>query len=443
MMGAVEKLTSREAALAVVGLGYVGMPLAVAFARHFRVIGFDLNEEKIALYQQGHDVTEEVGDEALRKAQVEFTFDAESLRQASFIVVAVPTPVHDDKTPDLGPVTAASHSVGKYLQKGSIVVYESTVYPGVTEEVCKPILEQESGLLCGRDFKIGYSPERINPGDKKHRLAQVTKIVSGSDDEALSAIAAIYQKVAPSIYRTSSIKAAEAAKLSENAQRDVNIAFMNELSRSFHRMGIDTEDVVRAMDTKWNALHFRPGLVGGHCIGVDPYYLIHQTERLGGHTPLTSAARQTNEGMSAFVTGNIVRELIRQKVDVAQAKIVLFGMTFKENCPDTRNSRAVDIYHQLEEYGLSPIAVDTRADAEAFSREFGIKLQPLTAVKEADALVFLVAHKEFRELTMKQLQSMAVTAAGPCGEGRPVLVDVKHIFNRKEAEQAGFAYWGL
>ncbi len=441
MMEAVKKLTSREAALAVVGLGYVGMPLAVAFARHFRVIGFDLNEEKIALYQQGHDVTEEVGDEALCEAEMEFTSDAKSLQQASFIVVAVPTPVHDDKTPDLGPVMAASHSVGKYLQKGSIVVYESTVYPGVTEDVCRPILEQESGLLCGRDFKIGYSPERINPGDGKHRLAQVTKIVSGSDDEVLSAIAAIYQKVAPSIYRTSSIKAAEAAKLAENVQRDVNIAFMNELSRSFHRMGIDTEDVVKAMDTKWNALHFRPGLVGGHCIGVDPYYLIHQTERLSGRTPLTSAARQTNEGMSAFVTGNIVRELIRQKIDVAHAKIVLFGMTFKENCPDTRNSRAVDIYHQLEEYGIFPIAVDTRADAEAFYREFGIKLQPLNAIQGADALVFLVAHEEFRALTMEKLQAM--TAAGSCGEGRPVLVDVKHIFNRNEAERAGFAYWGL
>lgn len=439
MMGAVEKLKARQTALAVVGLGYVGLPLAVAFARHFEVIGFDLNEEKIACYQKGHDVTEEVGDAALREAKVKFTSDASELAQASFIVVAVPTPVHDDKTPDLGPVTAASHSVGRNLQKGSIVVYESTVYPGVTEDVCRPILEQESGLCCGHDFKIGYSPERINPGDKKHRLAQVTKIVSGSDEEALSEIAAVYQNVAPSIYRTSSIKAAEAAKLSENAQRDVNIAFMNELSRSFHRMGIDTEDVARAMDTKWNALHFRPGLVGGHCIGVDPYYLIHQTERLGGHTPLTLAARRTNEGMSDFVTGNIVRELIRQKIDVAHARIVLFGMTFKENCPDTRNSRAVDIYHQLESYGISPLAVDTRAEAASFVREFGIKLRPLNEIQEADALVFLVAHQEFRELTMAELQKMA----RPCGEGRPVLVDVKHIFNRKEAGRAGFAYWGL
>ena len=439
MMGAEKKLSSGETALAVVGLGYVGLPLAIAFAKHFRVIGFDLNEEKIAAYRQGDDVTEEAGDEALREAPVKFTSDAADLAQASFIVVAVPTPVHDDKTPDLGPVEAATHSVGKYLQKGSIVVYESTVYPGVTEDICRPILEQESGLCCGRDFKIGYSPERINPGDQKHRLAQVTKIVSGCDEEALSAIAAVYQKVAPHIYRTATIKAAEAAKLSENAQRDVNIAFMNELSRSFHRMGIETDDVVRAMDTKWNALHFRPGLVGGHCIGVDPYYLIHQTERLGGHTPLTSAARQTNEGMSAFVTGNIVRELIRQKIDVAHARIVLFGMTFKENCPDTRNSRALDIYHQLESYGISPIAVDTRADAGTFFREFGIKLQPLTAVKEADALVFLVAHEEFRKLTMEKLQTMARS----CGEGRPLLADVKHVFARKEAEQAGFAYWGL
>lgn len=433
------RLKEHKTSLAVVGLGYVGLPLAVAFARHFSVIGFDADEEKIAAYRNGHDVTEEVGDEALREAEIEYTADAAALRRASFIIVAVPTPVHKDKTPDLGPVESASRSVGRYLQKGSIVVYESTVYPGVTEDICRPILEQESGLVCGRDFKIGYSPERINPGDRHHRLAEVTKIVSGCDAETLAAAASVYEMAAPSIFRASSIKVAEAAKLVENAQRDVNIAFMNELSRSFHRMGIDTAEVIRAMDTKWNALHFRPGLVGGHCIGVDPYYFVYQTEKLGGHAPLITAARQINEGMSAFVTGNIIRELIRQKIDAAHARIILFGMTFKEDCPDTRNSRAVDIYYQLEAYGITPLAVDPRADQTSFAREFGIELQAAGRLPQADALVFLVAHKEFKALSMTDLQRMV----RPQNEGRPLLMDIKQIFLRAEAERAGFAYWRL
>lgn len=321
----------------------------------------------------------------------------------------------------------------------AVVVYESTVYPGVTEELCRPILEQESGLVCGRDFKIGYSPERINPGDRKHGLEQVTKIVSGCDDEALDTIAQVYGKAIPSIYRAASIKVAEAAKLVENAQRDVNIAFMNELSRAFHRMGIDTKEVVDAMDTKWNALHFRPGLVGGHCIGVDPYYFIYQVEKYGGHAPLVTAARQTNEGMSAFVTGNIVRELIRQKIDVARARIVLFGMTFKGNCPDTRNSRAVDIYRQLQSYGIEPLAVDPHVDAIAFQREFGISLQPLDSIHDADALVFLVAHREYTAWDMTALRAMVHEEES----GKPLLVDVKRLFSRADAETAGFAYWGL
>ena len=434
-----ERLQERKRYLAVLGLGYVGLPLAVRFSEYFSVFGMDQNEEKIASYRAGHDVTEEVGDEALRGASITYTSDMSCIRQASFIIVAVPTPVHDDKTPDLGPVVSASHSVGRYLQKGSVVVYESTVYPGVTEELCRPILEQESGLVCGHDFKIGYSPERINPGDWKHGLAQVTKIVSGCDEEALDIIAQIYGTAIPSIYRAASIKVAEAAKLVENAQRDVNIAFMNELSRAFHRMGIDTNEVADAMDTKWNALHFRPGLVGGHCIGVDPYYFIYQAERYGGHAPLVTAARQTNEGMSVFVTGNIVRELIRQKIDVAKARIVLFGMTFKENCPDTRNSRAVDIYRQLKSYGIEPLAVDPHVETTAFRREFGISLQPLDSIRDADALVFLVAHREYTAWNMTDLRAMV--RAGD--EGRPLLVDVKRVFKRVDAEAAGFAYWGL
>ncbi len=434
-----ERLQERKRYLAVLGLGYVGLPLAVRFSEYFSVFGMDQNEEKIASYRAGHDVTEEVGDEALKGASITYTSDMSCIRQASFIIVAVPTPVHDDKTPDLGPVVSASHSVGRYLQKGSVVVYESTVYPGVTEELCRPILEQESGLVCGHDFKIGYSPERINPGDWKHGLAQVTKIVSGCDEEALDIIAQIYGTAIPSIYRAASIKVAEAAKLVENAQRDVNIAFMNELSRAFHRMGIDTNEVADAMDTKWNALHFRPGLVGGHCIGVDPYYFIYQAERYGGHAPLVTAARQTNEGMSVFVTGNIVRELIRQKIDVAKARIVLFGMTFKENCPDTRNSSAVDIYRQLKSYGIEPLAVDPHVEATAFRREFGISLQPLDSIRDADALVFLVAHREYTAWNMTDLRAMV--RAGD--EGRPLLVDVKRVFKRVDAEAAGFAYWGL
>ena len=411
-MDFVKRLQKKDVRLAVVGLGYVGLPLAVRFSEYFSVLGLDQNEEKIASYRAGHDVTEEVGDEALGRASIRYTSDMSQLVQASFIIVAVPTPVHADK---------------------------STVYPGVTEELCRPILEQESGLVCGRDFKIGYSPERINPGDCKHGLEQVTKIVSGCDDEALDTIAQVYGTAIPSIYCAASIKVAEAAKLVENAQRDVNIAFMNELSRAFHRMGIDTKEVVDAMDTKWNALHFRPGLVGGHCIGVDPYYFIYQAEKYGGHAPLVTAARQTNEGMSAFVTGNIVRELIRQKIDVAKARIVLFGMTFKGNCPDTRNSRAVDIYRQLQSYGIEPLAVDPHVDAIAFQREFGISLQPFDSIHDADALVFLVAHREYVAWDMEDLRAMV----RPRTEGRPVLVDVKRMFNRADVEAAGFSYWGL
>ena len=438
-MDIVKLLQSGEKRLAVVGLGYVGLPLAVSFAKYFSVIGLDQNAAKIASYQIGHDMTEEVGDEALGRASIAYTSDMSCIRQASFIIVAVPTPVHEDKTPDLGPVVSASHSVGRYLQKGSIVVYESTVYPGVTEELCRPILEQESGLICGRDFKIGYSPERINPGDRKHGLAQVTKIVSGCDHEALDIIAEVYGMAVPSVYHAASIKVAEAAKLVENAQRDVNIAFMNELARAFHRMGIDTKEVADAMDTKWNALHFRPGLVGGHCIGVDPYYFIYQAEKCGGHAPIVTAARQTNEGMSAFVADNVVRELIRQKIDVAKARIVLFGMTFKANCPDTRNSRAVDIYRQLTSYGIEPAAVDPHVDASSFQRETGIPLQPMDSIQGADALVFLVAHREYVGLGMENLRAMVRTRT----EGRPVIVDVKRMFHRADVEAAGFSYWGL
>jgi len=436
-MDMLKKLSRKETKLAVVGLGYVGLPLAAAFAEKYQVIGFDMNERKIAAYREGRDVTAEIGDEALQKSGIELTSDPERLREASFIVIAVPTPINGDKTPDLGPVTGASETVGKYLARGSIVVYESTVYPGVTEDVCLPILERESGLSCGPDFKVGYSPERINPGDREHRLKSITKIVSGIDEEALSDISAVYGSIIERIYPASAIKVAEAAKLVENTQRDINIAFMNELSMVFHQLGIDTEEVAKAMDTKWNALGFRPGLVGGHCIGVDPYYFIYEAENLDQHSQLISAGRRINSDMSKFVAQEIVKVLLKAGVNATKAKIFLLGMTFKENCPDTRNSRAVDVYRHLEEFGLTAAASDPLADPSDFLQEYGIELVPEAEVQGADCLVILAAHDCYRRRSLEELK-------GLYREGRtPVLIDVRNIYNRKDAERMGFVYWSL
>ena len=438
-MDVYDKLIKGQSKLAVVGLGYVGLPLAAAFAEKFPVIGFDLNEKKIEAYREGHDVTAEIGDQALRESGMELTSDPEGLREASFIVIAVPTPINGDKTPNLNPVRQASEIVGHYLTRGSIVVYESTVYPGVTEDICLPLLEVKSGLAAGRDFKIGYSPERINPGDKKHRLKTITKIVSGLDEEALRDISRVYGAIIENIYPASSIKVAEAAKLVENTQRDINIAFMNELSMVFHQLGIDTEEVAKAMDTKWNALGFRPGLVGGHCIGVDPYYFIYEAENMNYHSQIISAGRRINSDMSRFVAHEIVKVLLKSGVDAARARIFLLGMTFKENCPDTRNSRAVDVYRHLEEYGLKAGAADPLAEPEEFQREYGITLVPEKEVREADCLVILVAHDCYRRRSLEELKKFYRAEAG----SPRVLIDVRNIYSRREAEPLGFVYWSL
>lgn len=425
--------------IAVVGLGYVGLPLAVAFAEHVPTIGFDVNKEKIALYKQGVDPTEEVGPEKIKTTSVEFTADPVRLREAKLLVVAVPTPINSDNTPDLLPVESASAVVGDYLSPGSIVVFESTVWPGVTEDVCVPILEEHSGLKCGRDFKIAYSPERINPGDKVHRLATIKKIVSGMDAETLEIVTAMYEMIIEAgVFQATSIKVAEAAKLAENSQRDINIAFMNELAVVFNKMGIRTQDVIAAMNTKWNALGFTPGLVGGHCIGVDPYYFIYKAELLGYHSQIIAAGRKINNSMGAYVADNIIKQLILAKRDVRKARIFFLGLTFKENCPDTRNSRVVDIISRLKEYDLEVSVVDPWADAEAARREYGVELVPLTAVKDADCVAVCVAHKEFTSLTQEQIAAFYNKEAG-----KKVFVDVKSAFKPADFPATEYIYWSL
>lgn len=427
--------------LAVVGLGYVGMPLAVAFARKgVNVIGYDLNAAKIALYRSGVDPTHEVGDETIRRTSVEFTADETRLREASFIIVAVPTPVNQDHTPDLTPVEGASRIVGKNLQKGTIVVYESTVYPGVTEDVCVPILEQCSGLKYGVDFKVGYSPERINPGDKVHRLENICKIVSGMDEETLREIKNVYDLVIEvGTYPVSSIKTAEAIKVVENSQRDINIAFMNELAMVFDRMGIDTNEVVDGMNTKWNALGFRPGLVGGHCIGVDPYYFTYEAEKLGYHSQIILNGRIVNDRMGAFVAEAAVKQMILAGKAPKAGRVAIFGLTFKENCPDIRNSKVADIIERLGEYGIMPAVVDPWANAEEARREYGVDLVDMDALHDLDCIILAVAHKEFREIGAKEL--MQYYRQGPNAE--KVLIDVKGIYNIAELKALGLAYWRL
>ncbi len=435
-----QKIVSRQEKISLVGLGYVGMPLAVAFARKADVIGFDLNDNKIEQYKHGKDPTHEVGDDAIRKTTVEFTSDERMLKKARFHIVAVPTPVKQDKTPDLSPVIDASTILGRNLTKGSVVVYESTVYPGVTEEVCIPILEEKSGLRCGQDFKIGYSPERINPGDKVHRLENIKKIVSGIDDETLEEIARVYELVIEAgVHRASSIKVAEAAKVVENSQRDINIAFMNELAMVFDRMDIDTKEVVEAMNTKWNALGFYPGLVGGHCIGVDPYYFIYEAEKLGYHSQIILSGRKINDGMGAFVADAIIKKLILANKVVRKANVVILGITFKENCPDTRNSKVEDIIRRLQEYGIDPLVVDPQADPAEAKREYGVDLIELDAISEADCLVFAVAHDGFRKLTWEQIDGLFRNGRND----EKIIVDVKSIFNKKEIESMGYSYWRL
>ncbi|NLL92679.1 MAG: nucleotide sugar dehydrogenase [Clostridiales bacterium] len=436
-----EKIVNGEEKIALVGLGYVGMPIAVEFAKKVKVIGFDLNKEKIELYKKGVDPTNEVGDEVIKNTTLEFTSDERKLKEAKFYIVAVPTPVNQDKTPDLSPVEGASRTVGRNITKGSVVVFESTVYPGVTENICVPIIEKESGLKCGIDFKIGYSPERINPGDKVHTLSNIRKIVSGMDEESLETIKKVYDLVIQvGTYPVSNIKTAEAIKVVENSQRDINIAFMNELAMVFDRMGIDSNEVVDGMNTKWNALGFRPGLVGGHCIGVDPYYFTYEAEKLGYHSQIVLAGRKVNDGMGEFVADAAIKQLIVSGKAVRDSKVVIFGLTFKENCPDIRNSKVEDIINRLREYEIKPVVVDPLADSKEAYKEYGVELTDIKDINNADCVILAVGHKEFKELSTNDIDKMFVSTNN---NKEKVIVDVKGILDKKEIDSLGYRYWRL
>ena len=435
------KIINKKEKISLVGLGYVGMPIAVAFAnKGIDVIGFDLNKAKIELYKKGVDPTKEVGDEAIKNTTVFFTSDETDLKKAKFHIVAVPTPVNTDHTPDLTPVIGASEIVGRNLTKGSYVVFESTVYPGCTEDVCIPILERESGLKCGMDFKVGYSPERINPGDKVHRLENITKIVSGCDDEALATIKAVYDIVIEvGTYPVSNLRTAEAVKVVENSQRDINIAFMNELAMAFDKMNIDTNEVVDGMNTKWNALGFRPGLVGGHCIGVDPYYFTYQAEKLGYHSQIILNGRIINDSMGKYVADAAVKNMIAAGQAPKKSKVVILGLTFKENCPDTRNSKVDDIIKRLAEYEITPIVVDPWASERDAMHEYGVTLTKLEDVKDADCVIIAVAHDEFKALNIDDIKKLFKNAT----DNEKVLIDVKGIYNISELKQSMMRYWRL
>ena len=439
-MSLYERIKSGKESLSLVGLGYVGMPIAVAFANEgVNVIGFDLNAAKIDLYKSGVDPTHEVGDEAISKATVQFTADENDLKKAKFHIVAVPTPVNQDHTPDLTPVISASEIVGRNLTKGSIVVFESTVYPGVTEDVCMPILEKKSGLKCGVDFKIGYSPERINPGDKVHRLENIRKIISGIDEEALEEIKNIYDLVIKvGTYPVSTIKTAEAVKVVENSQRDINIAFMNELAMVFDKMGIDTNEVVDGMNTKWNALGFRPGLVGGHCIGVDPYYFTYEAEKLGYHSQIILNGRIVNDGMGEYVADAAIKKMIEAGQAPKNSKVVILGLTFKENCPDIRNSKVDDIIKRLNEFGIVPVVVDSWASERDALYEYGVTLTKLEDVHDADCVIVAVAHDEFKHLTLDGIRRLYKQESS-----EKVLIDVKGLYKIEDLNKSGLSWWRL
>lgn len=435
-MSLLEKIKSKEASIAVIGLGYVGLPLAFEFAKKVTVIGFDINKEKIEGYKNGIDVTGEVG-EKLKNTSIFFTSNEEDLKQSKFFIVSVPTPINSDKTPDLRPVRGASEIVGRNMTPGSIVVYESTVYPGLTEEICVPILEKVSGLKCGVDFKIGYSPERINPGDKVHTVTKIKKVVSGMDEETLDIIAGVYELIVEAgVYRAESIKVAEAAKVIENAQRDINIAFVNELSIIFNMMGIDTKAVLKAAGTKWNFLNFTPGLVGGHCIGVDPYYLTYKAEELGYHPEVILSGRRINDRMGKYIAENTVKMLIKADRPVKGSRVLIMGFTFKENVPDTRNTRVIDIVKELNEYGIEVYITDPVADKDEAFREYGIEIKELDSVKGVDAIILAVSHKIYEGIDLEALKSKY-------RNGSYVLIDVKGMFEREYAEELGYLYWRL
>ena len=433
-------LISGDEKLALVGLGYVGMPIAVEFAKHIKVIGFDINEKRVNEYKNGIDSTNEVG-EAIKDTSVEFTADPTRLKEAKFIVVAVPTPVNEDNTPDLRPVEGASRTVGQNLSAGTIVVFESTVYPGVTEDICVPIIEKESGLKCGVDWKIGYSPERINPGDRVHTLTNIRKVVSGMDEESAKEIKKVYDIVIKAgTFPVSNIKTAEAVKVVENSQRDINIAFMNEIAIICDKLKIDTDEVLAGMNTKWNALGFKPGLVGGHCIGVDPYYLTNVAEKLGYHSQIILNGRQVNDSMGAFVADAAIKEMIEAGMAPKKATVVILGLTFKENCPDTRNSKVVDIINRLKEYDIDPIVTDSWADAAVAKHEYGVELTPWENIPKADCVVVAVGHKEFRNMSMMQLKNLFKS---DIRDDEKVLIDVKSLYRMDELKASGMRFWRL
>ncbi len=422
--------------IAVVGLGYVGLPLAVAFGKKAPVIGFDISRKRIEELRLREDRTHELSAAELAEAQVEYTTDPTALKRADFIIVTVPTPVDDAKQPDLSCLVSASELVGPHLRTGAIVVYESTVYPGVTEDVCVPALERASGMVCGKEFKVGYSPERINPGDHEHTLARVIKVVSGMDAETLEIVAQVYGLVATKgVFRAASIKTAEAAKVIENTQRDLNIALMNELAMIFHRMGLDTSQVLEAAATKWNFLTFKPGLVGGHCIGVDPYYLTQKAERLGYHPQVILAGRRINDSMGKFIAEQTIKMLVNQEISVRQARVAVLGITFKENVPDIRNSKVVDIIHELSEYGLTCLVHDPLASPEETHHEYGLTLVPESAIGGCDAVILAVAHKAFLEKGAAWIRSLLRRPS------RSAVIDVKAVLRKEDLPET--AYWRL
>lgn len=434
-----EGLISGKEKLALVGLGYVGMPIAVEFAKHISVIGFDINEKRVNEYKNGIDATNEVG-ESIRNTTVDFTADPARLREAKFIVVAVPTPVKDDNTPDLRPVEGASRTIGQNLSKGTVVVFESTVYPGVTEDVCVPIIEKESGLKCGEDWKIGYSPERINPGDRVHTLTNIRKVVSGMDAESAAEIKKVYDIVIKAgTFPVSTIKTAEAVKVIENSQRDINIAFMNEIAMICDRMGIDTIEVLDGMNTKWNALGFKPGLVGGHCIGVDPYYLTSAAEKLGYHSQIVLNGRKVNDSMGAFVADAAIKQMIEAGLAPKKSTVVILGLTFKENCPDTRNSKVVDIINRLKEYDINPIVSDMWADPAVAKHEYGVDLVNFDKLPKADCVIVAVGHNEFRSMSLMQVKKLFKETA----DEEKVLIDVKSLYRMDELKASGMRFWRL
>ena len=428
--------TTYERIVSVVGLGYVGLPVAVAFGKIRKTIGFDINSKRIEELKAGHDRTGEVEPGDLKLAQVLYTDQIHELSLANFHIVAVPTPVNDANQPDLTPVLRASETVGKALKAGDIVVYESTVYPGVTEEECVPILEAQSGLVCGRDFKVGYSPERINPGDKEHTFTKIKKVVSGQDRETCEIVAQVYESVVTAgVHRASSIKVAEAAKVIENTQRDLNIALMNELALIFDLMDIDTHDILEAAGTKWNFLRFTPGLVGGHCIGVDPYYLTHKAEKLGYIPQVILSGRRINNDMGKFIAQRCIKEMIHAGHMVAGSRVTVLGLTFKENCPDSRNSKVIDIIRHVQDYGIDVQVHDPLADSEEAQHEYGVTLTPSAALKPAQAVVLAVAHDAYRQMTPENILALMGDA--------PVLIDVKSLFKAEDFAHTSLRLWRL